>query len=54
MKQDWEIEKLGEVCDIQGWATPKRIESLFWERGTYSWITIEDNREQGRIITNTK
>ena len=54
MKQGWEIKKLGEVCDIQGGSTPKRTESLYWEGGTYPWFTIEDIREQGRIITDTK
>ena len=54
MKQGWEIKKLGEVCEIQGGSTPKRTESLYWEGGTYPWFTIEDIREQGRIITDTK
>ena len=54
MKQRWEIKKLGEVCEIQGGSTPKRTESLFWENGTYPWFTVEDIREQGRIITDTK
>lgn len=54
MKQGWEIKKLGEVCDIQGGSTPKRTESLYWEGGTHPWFTIEDIREQGRIITDTK
>lgn len=54
MKQGWEIKKLGEMCEIQGGSTPKRTESSFWENGTYPWFTIEDIREQGRIITDTK
>ncbi|MBP3622066.1 MAG: restriction endonuclease subunit S [Lachnospiraceae bacterium] len=54
MKQGWEIKKLGEVCEIQGGSTPKRTESLYWDGGTYPWFTIEDIREQGRIITDTK
>ena len=54
MKEGWEIKKLGEVCGIQGGSTPKRTESLYWENGTYPWFTIEDIREQGRIITDTK
>ena len=54
MKESWEIKKLGEVCEIQGGSTPKRTESLYWDNGTYPWFTVEDIREQGRIITNTK
>ena len=54
MKQGWEIKKLGEVCEIQGGSTPKRTESSFWDNGTYPWFTIEDIREQGHIISDTK
>ena len=54
MKQGWEIKKLGEVCEIQGGSTPKRTESSFWDNGTYPWFTIEDIREQGHIILDTK
>ena len=54
MKQGWEIKNLGEVCEIQGGSTPKRTESSFWDNGTYPWFTIEDIREQGHIILDTK
>lgn len=53
-KHGWEVKKLGEVCVIQGGSTPKRTERLYWEDGTYPWFTIEDIRNQGRIITDTK
>ncbi|MBO5677535.1 MAG: restriction endonuclease subunit S, partial [Bacteroidaceae bacterium] len=54
MKDGWEIKKLGEVCEIQGGATPKRTEPLYWEGGTYPWFTIEDIRKQGRYINDTQ
>lgn len=54
MREGWEIKKIGEVCDVQGGSTPKRTESSFWEGGTYPWFTVEDIREQGHIITDTK
>ena len=53
-KEGWDISTLGDVCDIQGGSTPKRTEKAFWDNGTYPWFTVEDIREQGRIITNTK
>lgn len=53
MREGWKIMELGDVCDIQGGATPKRTESAFWENGSYPWFTIEDIRRQGRIITDT-
>uniref|UniRef100_UPI004049E5EB restriction endonuclease subunit S n=1 Tax=Gelidibacter sp. TaxID=2018083 RepID=UPI004049E5EB len=54
MKQDWEIKKLGEVCDIVNGTTPLRTNKEFWEGGNYPWFTIDDIREQGRVITDTK
>ena len=54
MKEGWIVKKLGEVCEIQGGSTPKRTERLFWENGTYPWFTVDDIREQGRVITDTK
>ena len=54
MKEGWVVKKLGAVCEIQGGSTPKRTERLFWENGTYPWFTVDDIREQGRVITDTK
>ena len=54
MKDGWEIKKLGEVCEIQGGATPKRTEPFSGEGGTYPWFTIEDIRKQGRYINDTQ
>ena len=54
MKEGWVVKKLGEVCEIQGGSTPKRTERLFWENGTFPWFTVDDIREQGRVITDTK
>ena len=38
MKQGWEINKLGEVCDIVGGSTPKTGESSYWD-GEHFWVT---------------
>jgi type I restriction enzyme S subunit len=54
MKQGWEIKKLGEVCEIVNGSTPLRTNKDFWENGNFPWFTIDDIREQGRIITATK
>lgn len=53
-KEGWKTQIIGDVCEVQGGATPKRTERLFWENGTYPWFTVDDIREQGRIITDTK
>ncbi|HCL56672.1 MAG TPA: N-6 DNA methylase [Spirochaetia bacterium] len=50
----WEMVELGEVCEIYNGSTPKRTEKDYWENGTIPWFTIEDIREQGRIIKKTK
>lgn len=33
MKKDWEIKKLGEVCEIKGGATPLKSDKSFWTDG---------------------
>jgi len=46
--------ELGEVCDIFNGSTPSRSNKEYWISGLIPWFTIEDIREQGRIIKNTK
>ena len=46
--------KLGDVCNISNGATPKRSKKEYWKNGDIPWFTIEDIREQGRIIKYTK
>jgi len=53
MKQGWESKKLGEVCDIFNGATPLRRQKEYWEDGVINWFTVEDIRQQGRIINHT-
>ena len=38
MKQNWEIKKLGEVCEIVGGSTPKTNEASYWD-GNHYWVT---------------
>lgn len=54
VKGKWEKVELGELCDIRNGSTPSRTEPDYWEGGNIPWFTIEDIREQGRIITKTK
>lgn len=54
MKNNWQIKKLGEVCDIVNGFTPLRSNKEFWENGKIPWFTIDDIREQGRIIKSTR
>jgi type I restriction enzyme S subunit len=52
--KDWEKKSLGEVCEIVNGSTPLRTNKAFWDYGDFPWFTIDDIREQGRIITETK
>ena len=53
MKEGWKTVKLGEVCKIKGGSTPIKSNKLYWENGTIPWFTVDDIREQGRIIKYT-
>jgi restriction endonuclease S subunit len=46
--------ELGKVCEIYNGSTPKRTDNSYWDKGTIPWFTIDDIREQGRIIKYTK
>jgi restriction endonuclease S subunit len=52
--KDWEVKKLGEVCDIFNGSTPLRTRSDFWENGEINWFTIKDIRREGRFIRETE
>ncbi len=54
MKQGWKIKNLGEICEIVNGSTPLRTNKDFWDNGDYPWFTIDDIREQGRIINHTR
>jgi type I restriction enzyme S subunit len=54
MKQNWEHKNLGDVCEIVNGSTPLRTNKDFWQDGNFPWFTIDDIREQGRIIRDTK
>lgn len=49
----FEIVKLGDICNIYNGSTPSRTESKYWENGNIPWFTIDDIREQGRVIRKT-
>jgi type I restriction enzyme M protein len=51
---DHPMMELGEACDIFNGSTPSRTEVTYWENGNIPWFTIDDIRNQGRIIYNTE
>ncbi len=50
---NWELVELGEACEIFNGSTPSRTNTEYWNKGTVPWFTVDDIREQGRIIKNT-
>ena len=51
---DWEVRKLGEVCDVFGGSTPSTAIKEYWN-GDILWATPTDiTNLKGRIIGDTK
>ena len=46
--------KIKELCDVRGGATPSKSNDAFWIGGTMPWFTIDDIKEQGHYIYDTK
>lgn len=54
MENSRQTKKLDEVCNIINGSTPLRSNKEFWNNGSIPWFTIDDIREQGRVIKYTK
>src|SRR3989338_8998220 len=50
-REEW--KKLGEVCNIYNGSTPSKKNNTYWENGQIPWFTIDDIRQQGKIINYT-
>lgn len=44
---------LGECCNILNGSTPSKQDATYWDNGNIPWFTIEDVRNQGRVIRFT-
>ena len=51
---NWEVKKLGDVCEIFNGSTPLKSNKQYWDNGTINWFTIKDIRSQGRTIKYTE
>lgn len=59
MKQNWQIKKLGEVCEINIGRTPERGNSRFWDKEKKTqniWLSIADlnNAENGYVSDSSE
>jgi type I restriction enzyme S subunit len=41
MKQNWEVKKLGDVCEVIGGGTPSKANNKFYN-GEIPWATVRD------------
>lgn len=53
-KLNWRFTELDKIVNVFNGSTPKRSTNIYWENGKIPWFTIDDIREQGRIIKKTK
>jgi type I restriction enzyme M protein len=50
----WEMVKLGDVCEIYNGSTPSKTVGEYWNSKDVPWFTVDDIRQQGRIINSTE
>ncbi|MCH8852461.1 MAG: restriction endonuclease subunit S [Planctomycetes bacterium] len=48
---EWEVRRLGEICEIAMGRTPPRLNPSFWGRG-YKWLSIADLRT--KVVSDSK
>ena len=48
---EWEVKRLGEMCEIAMGRTPPRLSPAFWGRG-YKWLSIADL--QSKVVAQSK
>ena len=48
---EWEVKRLGEICELAMGRTPPRLNQAFWGRG-YVWLSIADL--QSKVVGQSK
>ena len=51
-EEEW--KKLREVFEIRNGYTPSKSNKEFWSNGTIPWFRMDDLREQGKILKDSK
>lgn len=54
IKNNWTEHLLGDICEIYNGSTPLKSISEYWAKDDIPWFTINDIRNQGRIIRTTE
>lgn len=50
----WEHKRLRYVCEFRNGYTPSKANDEFWSNGTIPWYRMEDIRETGRFLKESK
>jgi type I restriction enzyme S subunit len=48
---EWEVKRLGNICEIRMGGTPSRLNQAYWGRG-YKWLSIADL--QTKVVADSK
>jgi len=48
---EWEVKRLGQICEIAIGRTPPRVSAAFWGEG-YAWLSIADLK--GKVVSASK
>jgi type I restriction enzyme M protein len=56
LRDDYEypLVELGNLVTITGGSTPLKSNENFWKNGTVPWFTVEDIRQNGRLVRTTQ
>lgn len=49
--EEWEVKRMGEVCEISMGRTPSRRNAAYWGKG-YKWLSIADLQE--KVVSESK
>ncbi|MBR2921825.1 MAG: N-6 DNA methylase [Alphaproteobacteria bacterium] len=50
----YEMVKLGDVCEVYNGSTPSKSNEDYWNSRDIPWFTVDDIRNQGRVINRTQ
>lgn len=54
LPENWSLVKLGNISRIKNGSTPKKSVVDYWNSNDVPWFTVNDIRDQGRIIDKTE
>ncbi len=51
--ESWDVKSFSELCSFSTGKNPARNMEIYWDNGTFRWLTISDMK-QGQTISKTK